>query len=131
MNQNRTTSALSDFAARLRKFMAAAAGQAERSIGAATSQDERIFEELALDLFTLQFAHNEAYRKFCEFRGPTPHKIAHWSEIPAIPPTAFKELDLTSIPRAERKVAFQSSGTTNVTRSRHSHSAESLALYEA
>src|SRR5437660_855603 len=83
--QNRMTASLSDFASRLRIFMAQSMAEAS------TSHDERLFDELALALFTLEFARNEAYRKFCEFRGVTPHKIAHWSEIPALPASAFKE----------------------------------------
>ena len=125
-NQNRMTSTLSDFAARLRKFMA----QAGRPSADSRQRDQRTFDELALALFNLQFAHNEAYRKFCEFRGVTPHKIGHWSEVPTVPTSSFKEIDLTSLPLDERKIVFHSSGTTSINRSRHFHSIESLALYE-
>jgi len=125
-NQNRMASSLSEFARRLQKFMM----QADRSSAGSTEHHQRIFDELAVALFALQFAHNEDYRKFCEFRGVTPHKIAHWSEIPAIPTSAFTEIDLTSLPLDDRKVVFRSSGTISVSRSRHFHSAESLALYE-
>lgn len=123
-NQNRMISSLSEFAARLRKFMA-------DSAAGSTSDDQRIFDELVLGLFRLQFAHNEAYRKFCEFHGVTPHRTSHWPEIPAMPTSAFKQLDITSLPVEERKAVFQSSGTTAFARSRHFHSVESLALYEA
>src|SRR5437773_10148814 len=115
------TSSLSDFAAHLRNFMVQSIAKADGRFAGSTSPDQRIFDELVLALFTLQFAHNEAYRKFCQFRGVTPHKIAHWSEIPAMPTSAFKELDITSLPVEERKLVFNSSGTTSVNRSRHSH----------
>ena len=48
-----------------------------------------------------------------------------------MPASAFKTADVTSLPLDERKVVFQSSGTTAVARSRHFHSAESLALYKS
>ena len=60
-----------------------------------------------------------------------PSQIGHWSQIPAIPTSAFKEFNLTSLPLDHRKVTFHSSGTTGANPSRHYHSAESLAVYEA
>lgn len=89
------------------------------------------FNELALELFGLQFRHNSPYRRLCEARGMTPESISSWSEIPAVPTTAFKELDMTSLTPDERTTVFQSSGTTEQRRSRHFHHAASLALYEA
>jgi len=89
------------------------------------------FSELALELFALQFKHNSAYRKLCEARGRTPQTVEHWTQIPAVPTAAFKELELTSLARGERTAVFHSSGTTEQKPSRHFHSAESLAVYEA
>jgi hypothetical protein len=57
--------------------------------------------------------------------------VREWTDIPAVPTGAFKELELTSIPLAEQTAVFHSSGTTGQQPSRHFHSAESLALYEA
>ena len=34
--------------------------------------DDPTFNQLALDLFRLQFSHNPAYRRFCEARGTHP-----------------------------------------------------------
>jgi hypothetical protein len=87
--------------------------------------------QLALALFALQFAHVEPYRRFCETRRITPDKVARWSEIPAVPAAAFKELELSSLRGAERTNAFHSSGTTAQRTSRHFHNSESLATYEA
>src|SRR6266550_1864621 len=56
---------------------------------------EAEFNQLALALFALQFAHVEPYRRLCEARRITPDKITLWSEIPAVPATAFTELDLS------------------------------------
>jgi hypothetical protein len=89
------------------------------------------FEMLALELFTLQFKHNSAYRKTCEARGLTPEVVEHWTQIPAVPAAAFKELDLTSLAPDERTTTFHSSGTTGQELSRHFHNAASLAVYEA
>ena len=72
-----------------------------------------------------------AYRKICEARGVTPEVVEHWTQIPAVPTGAFKELELSCIPPEERTAVFHSSGTTEQKPSRHFHSAESLAVYEA
>ena len=88
------------------------------------------FNELALELFGLQFKYNPAYRKICDGRRCAPDKIKHWRQIPAVPAAAFKELELSSIPPHERTTVFHSSGTTEQRPSRHFHHAESLGIYE-
>ncbi len=88
------------------------------------------FDALALELFALQFENNSAYRKICETRKLTPQRVEHWTQIPAVPTTAFKELELTSLEDRERTSVFHSSGTTGQKPSRHFHNAESLAIYE-
>ena len=95
-----------------------------------TSPQGLEFDRLALALFRLQFAHNRAYRKFCERRNVAPETITGWRNIPAIPTVAFKELELTSLPPEQRANVFYSSGTTTQNRSRHFHSRESLEIYE-
>ena len=60
-----------------------------------------------------------------------PPNVSHWKHIPAVPTVAFKEFDLTSLPQISRTAVFHSSGTTEQEPSRHFHSAESLAVYEA
>lgn len=89
------------------------------------------FDKLALRLFALQFENNAQYRRWCEARGATPEAVKDWREIPAVPAASFKELELTSLPPEERAAVFHSSGTTAQQPSRHLHSHESLALYEA
>ena len=89
------------------------------------------FNHLALELFGLQFKHNLAYQKICTARGLTPQGVEQWTQIPAVPTAAFKALELTSLPPEARTAVFHSSGTTEQTPSRHFHSAESLAVYEA
>lgn len=89
------------------------------------------FAALALDLFRLQFQDNSAYRHLCEARGLHPGNVNEWMSIPAVPASAFKELEMTSLAPTERSIVFHSSGTTGRLPSRHFHSAESVALYEA
>ena len=110
------SSDLSNFAARLCTSKASSACKA--------------FDELARELFVLQFAHNAPYRRLCEARGISPKNISHWSEIPSCPTAAFKEFETTSLAREEREFVFYSSGTTRNSRSRHFHSIESMAIYE-
>ena len=112
------TDQLSNFAARLRADIVSVF-------------DKNSFEPLVLELFALQFARNPAYQKICEARRLTPQKVGCWTQIPAVPMAAFKELELTSFAPGERTAVFHSSGTTEQKPSRHFHSAESLAIYES
>ena len=116
-----SNSDLANFAARLRRFIHASVSSAPA---------ER-FDSLALDLFALQFKHNPPYRRVCDARGARPETIAHWSEVPALPTSAFKDLAFSCLPVEERVVVFHSSGTTERRPSRHFHSPESLGIYEA
>jgi hypothetical protein len=117
-NKHRMNKELSSFAARLR-------------FAAARPAHHNEFNALALELFTLQFKYNPAYQKICATLQLTPEAVGHWTQIPFVPTGAFKELELSSIPPDERAAVFHSSGTTGQKPSRHFHSAESLALYEA
>ncbi len=119
VKQNRMTSDLSLFTARLREIFATGVCS------------DALFEELSGDLFRLQYKANEAYRKFCETQRITPAAIEHWRGIPTVPTAAFKELAVTCLPSEQRCHVFHSSGTTEHRPSRHFHSAESLAIYEA
>jgi hypothetical protein len=126
-----STSELVSFAARLRESILASAWGARTSLGCNPSAGEPDFEALALELFALQFEHNAAYRRLCEARGARPGMVAHWTGIPAIPTSAFKEFDLSCLPAKERTTVFHSSGTTGQKPSQHFHNAGSLALYDA
>lgn len=121
------TNDLSAFAARLRRFISTSALRPDAKV----TSDARQFGEMAIELFALQFRHNAAYRRFCQHRGRTPETVTHWPDIPAMPTSAFKELEITCLPPGERVRVFHSSGTTAHRPSRHFHDAESLALYEA
>jgi hypothetical protein len=129
--KNRVHKELSDFAARLREAIQGRNAALRHSVAAPRRPDlELLFDPLALELFALQFQHNAAYRKICATRGRTPRTVEHWTQIPAVPTAAFKELELSSISPEERDTVFYSSGTTGQEPSRHFHNAQSLAVYE-
>jgi hypothetical protein len=135
-NKNRMTTELLNFAAQLREAILSE-GRVPRgpdvkgNNGGSCNSPLRDFNRLALELFALQFKSNTAYRTICEARSLTPNVVEHWTQIPAVPTAAFKELDLTCLAPAERTTVFHSSGTTEQRPSRHFHSPESLKLYEA
>ena len=149
VSKNRMNQELSDFAAHLREMISSCPGVAaevtrlkfqEPETGRSGPDQsepphvgcyESEFNALALELFALQFRHNAAYRRLCEARGVTPEVIEHWIQIPAVPTTAFKDLELSCIPSEKRTAIFHSSGTTEQRPSRHFHHTESLAVYEA
>jgi hypothetical protein len=89
------------------------------------------FNRLALALFAFQFEGVPIYRRLCEKRGIGPGSIRHWSQIPALPASAFKEHVVSSLAENDRSRVFYSSGTTGHVPSRHFHGAASLSLYEA
>jgi hypothetical protein len=118
-----SSSELSSFAARLRRLI---------SESTSTPAAEMLgFDQLALELFALQYKYNASYRRLCEARDVRPDTVGHWTGIPGVPTSAFKEFELSCLPAGERTTVFHSSGTTGQRPSRHFHSAESLAVYEA
>ena len=102
----------------------------EAAIGELRPWPEEKFNELALELFSLQFNSVPPYRSFCAAKNATPGNVKSWRAIPAIPTEAFKEFELTSLTSSEREFVFLSSGTTQMQASRHFHDCESMKLYE-
>lgn len=94
-------------------------------------ESDQEFNQLALELFQLQFQSVEPFRLYCQRRAATPANIAHWTLIPSVPASAFKGFELTSLAPSERTHVFHSSGTTDQRSSRHFHNSESLKIYEA
>ena len=125
-NRVNHSSSFPDYAVRLRMAIGLAS-PSQPNVGFG----EREFNQWALELFALQFAQNPVYRRFCAARGVTPVGLADWRQIPTISVSAFKEVDLTSLPEGDRICVFHSSGTTGQRPSRHFHDADSLAVYEA
>jgi len=118
-----------DYAARLRGLLDSRSASPPGGIEGDITESR--FNELAIELFALQFNHNRLYRKLCEARSVSPSQVSNWQQLPAVPAAAFKELELTSLPEADRIAIFHSSGTTEQQPSRHLHNAQSLDLYEA
>ena len=118
INKHRLNKELSSFAARL-------------DFATARQVPDHEFNELALELFALQCQGNPAYAKICAARRLTQGIVGHWTQIPFVPASAFKELELSCLSPDERTAVFHSSGTTEQQPSRHFHCAESLAVYEA
>jgi len=114
------TSSFAEFSGRLLAFI-------ERSQAAEEAQ----FNSLARELFGLQFSSVAPYRLLCASRQIAPETLTDWRQIPAVPTSAFKEFEFTSLAPAERAAVFHSSGTTGHRPSRHFHSSRSLTVYEA
>ncbi|MEK7677130.1 MAG: hypothetical protein AAB676_14985 [Verrucomicrobiota bacterium] len=121
----------SEYATRLRQFIDRTAHGGLPGANSSGNEEDSRFDQLALELFALQFTHNPAFLRICRSRKVSPPDVSCWRSIPAVPTAAFKELDLTSLALEERTAVFHSSGTTEQRPSRHFHNAESLALYEA
>jgi hypothetical protein len=115
---------LSEFAGQLRHLI-------RSTSNAETEWTDKAFGEVALRLFELQRELNEPYRTLCFAAGNSNIlKPQNWKEIPAVPTSAFKDLELSCLPTKERTTVFHSSGTTKHRPSRHFHNAESLLVYE-
>ena len=94
---------------------------------AAVSDDT--FNALALKLFAHQFANNLPFQKFCQSRGQTPRMVKRWTDIPAVPINAFKDLTLSCVPPESCARTFMTSGTTRGdVKGRHYH--PTLAVYD-
>jgi hypothetical protein len=75
------------------------------------------FDRLALEVFAFQYERNGTYQRFCDRRRITPDTVSSWKEIPAVPTSAFKLLDLSCAPPEQ---VFLTSGTSQgAERGRH------------
>ena len=73
---------------------------------------ENLFNHLALKIYLYQFNGNLPYQHFCLSQKKTPETVHRWEEIPPLPVTAFKRVDLACRPINEAVQIFHSSGTT-------------------
>jgi hypothetical protein len=92
--------------------------------------DDAAFDVLARRVFAYQCQRNRLYRAYCEARGRTSERVSHWTEIPAVPTAAFKEVPLTTFPPEDAVAVFHTSGTTRGGRAGR-HYFPTLRLYEA
>ncbi|MBI4520468.1 MAG: long-chain fatty acid--CoA ligase [Gemmatimonadetes bacterium] len=98
--------------------------------GVDSSLDDDAFGAWAVRIFAYQYAHNSVYARYCQGRGVTPDTVRHWSEIPPVPTSAFKELALVCGSRREAQAVFETSGTTRGTERRGRHYVLDLTLYD-
>lgn len=89
------------------------------------------FAQWALRVFTHQFMGCSIYRNWCRSRGVTPSTIDRWEDVPAVPATAFKYLDLRAPEGRAAEVEFRTSGTTEGSERRGRHRVLSAELYRA
>lgn len=93
--------------------------------------DDDEFDDLARDIFTFQFARNAPLAAWCRRRGVTPADVAHWSDIPAVPTAAFREVPLVAGDPGRAEASFRTSGTTAGEGHRGTHWMLDLAIYRA
>jgi len=85
------------------------------------------FEDWILEVHRFQRRQNPAYRDFCSgFPDPV-----CWQDIPAVPVSAFKTVDLRSFPENQTIRTFETSGTTSGGYGRHHFCSLSLYLHAA
>ncbi len=98
-----------------------------RGMAPATTDEE--FDQLAREVFALQYERCAPYRAYCDRVKWTPQNVAHWKQIPAVPTSAFKDFALTCFPVNEAVAEFHTSGTTREKDGKHY--LRTLELYEA
>jgi len=98
--------------------------------GAGSALPDAAFDALARRVFAAQFAACAPLRAYCERRGRPPGAVRHWTEIPAVPTEAFKEVALRSDAEPVARV-FLTSGTTREVAGRHPMTARAVGLYRA
>ncbi len=76
------------------------------------------FEELALNIFQIQYEHNSIYKIYVDRLGVVPEKVDSIKNIPFIPIQLFKNNTITTT-QFEPEIIFESSGTTGENTSRH------------
>jgi len=88
------------------------------------------FDRIALQQFSYQFTHNKPFANFARARGKTPRTVTSWRDIPAVPISAFKALEMTCCRPSEAEALFVTSGTTSsLSRGKIYH--QSLNVYDA
>lgn len=86
------------------------------------------FDRLARRVFAYTYEHVPAYAAYCRARGRTPDSVTTWTDVPAVPTAAFKEVPLLATGAVAERV-FRTSGTTRGPERRGTHAVPDLALY--
>lgn len=84
------------------------------------------FTQLAIEIFHFQYQNNDIYRQYCQLIGTDCSKINTIQDIPFLPIHFFKTHEVTAT-SFEPEVIFESSGTTQMTTSKHF--VKSTAIY--
>jgi len=76
------------------------------------ASSDALFNDLALKIYRYQFKRNLPYQRFCRLQKKTAEDVERWEEIPLLPVTAFRSVDLACRPVDDAVRIFHSSGTT-------------------
>jgi hypothetical protein len=87
------------------------------------------FNRIALRVFAYQYGRNAPYAAFCRRRQSTPETVAHWTDIPAVPTEAFKEVALVAGDPDAAEVVFRTSGTSHGPEKRGRHFILDVSIY--
>jgi phenylacetate-coenzyme A ligase PaaK-like adenylate-forming protein len=92
-------------------------------------EDTAYFENLALEIFKLQYNHNTIYKRFVDALGVSVVDITSLTKIPFLPIEFFKTQQVvTELAQPNKPLIFTSSGTTQTGTS--SHHVTDVTLYE-
>ncbi|PRX52188.1 LuxE/PaaK family acyltransferase [Salegentibacter salegens] len=80
--------------------------------------NQKDFNELALEVFSYQYQHNQVYREFCQLLKRNPENVSTIEKIPFLPIDFFKNKKVVSGTNSE-EIIFTSSGTTGAATSKH------------
>jgi hypothetical protein len=99
--------------------------------GSAVPWTDDAFGSHAFAVFVVQYESCSVYRSLCDARGITPANLAAWTDIPAVPATAFKYFDFIDDGAGAPEATFRTSGTTRGDEARGRHLVPRLSLYRA
>ncbi|MFN2430449.1 MAG: acyl transferase [Cryomorphaceae bacterium] len=99
-------------------------GDLEKRIFSVTTDS---FNDLALEIFSYQYANCAPYKEFVDYLGVNPEKIKNSDSIPHIPIELYKTKVFYNA-KADAEAVFLSSGTTGQLQSKHC--VKDLSLYE-
>ncbi|MEX2593125.1 MAG: acyl transferase [Anditalea sp.] len=77
------------------------------------------FEEMALELFYFQAAHNKTYQSFVNARGIVTNQVKNIAQIPFLPIQFFKSHQVVTGNPDDYRKFYSSSGTTGAINSKH------------
>ncbi len=92
---------------------------------------ESRFDELALEIFALQYDSNLPYGRYCRAIGANPTSVGTWCDIPAAPTAAFRSVDLIVGEPEDACLRFRTSGTTRSEAGRGMHPIRRPDTYRA